>query len=347
MDRDFARSMLDGVPAPLILVGHDNTIRHMNPMAVTLFTRDFSGRHYQTLLRQPGVLDAISRALNTGMRQETRYLHSDHAQESTYRVVCAPANMTGGTGTLISFEDISSLEAAGQMRRDFVANVSHELRTPLTAILGFIETLRGPARNDAVARDRFLATMEQEAGRMNRLVDDLLSLSRVEDEERVRPTQLVDLAPLVASVCNTLRPLAGETRLHIEMSEPVEVIGDEDQIRQVLTNLIENAIKYGSDGGRVRIGATKVARDPVLRSAAIQLDVEDFGAGIDEIHVHRVTERFYRADSHRSREMGGTGLGLAIVKHIMNRHRGRLKIRSVPGQGSCFSAVFPDPDHSA
>ena len=245
---------------------------------------------------------------------------------------------------LVSFQDVTHLEQAGQMRRDFVANVSHELRTPLTALIGFIETLRGAASDDAAARDRFLAIMQDEAGRMNRLVGDLLSLSRVEGEERVRPREEVDLSGQLGSVLNSLRPLAEEAGVAFWFDKPeaaVIIPGDADQLRQVFTNLIENAIKYGGSGGAVNVIVTVSERDPALRAPAVRVQVIDRGPGIDPMHLPRLTERFYRADSHRSRQLGGTGLGLAIVKHIVNRHRGRLRVESTLGEGATFTVILP------
>ena len=245
---------------------------------------------------------------------------------------------------LLSFQDITQLANASQMRRDFVANVSHELRTPLTALMGFIETLRGPARDDAAARDRFLGIMTGEAERMNRLVGDLLSLSRVESDERVRPTDKVDLRYVLQSTLRNLNPLADEANVTLVLlmgDDPMPLLGDTDQLLQVFTNLIENAIKYGGKGKKVEIQVEQTLRDPSLRGPAVQVTVRDHGPGIDPIHLPRLTERFYRADSHRSRALGGTGLGLAIVKHILNRHRGRLKISSSLGQGAKFIVILP------
>ena len=244
---------------------------------------------------------------------------------------------------LACFDDITEREQAGQMRRDFVGNVSHELRTPLTALIGFIETLRGPARDDAAARDRFLGIMEGEASRMNRLVGDLLSLNRVESEERVRPKEQVDLTAHLSSTLKTLVPVAKArgVQMTLEAPEnPVSVTGDPDQLQQVFTNLVENAVKYGGDEVRVVLSFT--GRDPAVRAPAARVQVIDNGPGIDPVHLPRLTERFYRADSHRSREMGGTGLGLAIVKHIINRHRGRLRVESDLGQGSVFTVILPE-----
>lgn len=230
------------------------------------------------------------------------------------------------------------------MRRDFVANVSHELRTPLTALMGFVETLRGAAKDDPVARDRFLAIMEREAGRMNRLVGDLLSLSRVEAEERRRPTTGTDLGAVLRGAMQALAPLAEARQVQLlreGLTEGLKIPADPDQLTQVFTNLIENAIKYGGSGGEVRISVDKIDYEPVLRGAALRVVVADRGEGIDPIHLPRLTERFYRIDTHRSREQGGTGLGLAIVKHIVLRHRGRMKIESEKGQGSRFLILLP------
>jgi len=227
------------------------------------------------------------------------------------------------------------------MRRDFVANVSHELRTPLTALLGFIETLRNAAQDDPAARDRFLAIMEREAGRMNRLIRDLLHLSRVEAQERVRPTERVDLAAVIASAVAALRPQADGLGVRIAVDAgkgPWVVTADPDQMAQVFTNLIENAVKYGGSGGEVTVA---LRHDALPAGPAVRADVADRGEGIDPLHIPRLTERFYRVDGHRSREKGGTGLGLAIVKHIVNRHRGRMKIDSARGKGSTFSVILP------
>ncbi|MGR3547335.1 MAG: sensor histidine kinase, partial [Roseovarius sp.] len=229
---------------------------------------------------------------------------------------------------------------------DFVANVSHELRTPLTALMGFIETLQGPARHDQVAIDRFLGIMQSEAARMERLVRDLLSLSRVESEERVRPRDEVNLGQVIGSVLHALRPLARDRACDISFEAPEGMVvrGNDDQLQQVFTNLVENAIKYGGKDNRITITLERTPRDATLRAPAIVARVRDQGPGIDPLHIPRLTERFYRVDTHRSREMGGTGLGLAIVKHIVNRHRGRLRISSTPGEGSEFSVILPQWD---
>jgi two-component system, OmpR family, phosphate regulon sensor histidine kinase PhoR len=345
MQSELVKSILRGLPQPLVLLGADGRIVAANAAATELLGPAIEGRHYITVLRQPALLDAIEGTLRHRQPAHARYLVSGTARESVWKVLAAPVEGEGDAGVLVSFLDTTDMEQAGQMRRDFVANVSHELRTPLTALLGFIETLKGAAREDAAARDRFLSIMEREAERMNRLVRDLLSLSRVEAEERVRPTERVDLAGLIGACVTALRPMADEAGVALEVSgadQPVSVPGDPDQLTQVFHNLIENAVKYGGAGGHVGVAISREARDLSLRGPAVRIEVSDRGEGIDAIHLPRLTERFYRVDSHRSREKGGTGLGLAIVKHIVNRHRGRFRIDSEKGKGSRFSVILPE-----
>ena len=338
------KSLMAALPMPALLIGDDDRILAANEAAARLFARPPQGRLLTTVVRQPTVLDAVDGCRAARAPRSARYLTSDGEQDVTYAVSCGYVDLHDGRGVLSCFEDVTHVEQVGQMRRDFVANVSHELRTPLTALLGFIETLRGPAREDAGARERFLGIMEKEANRMNRLVRDLLSLSQVEAEERMRPAKHVNLAELAEGAARPLAQLAADSDVelvHDMPAGPVMVPAEADQLGQVVTNLVENAIKYGGKGGTVTLSITGPAPDPALRAEAVRLSVRDTGPGIDPLHIPRLTERFYRVDSHRSREMGGTGLGLAIVKHIVNRHRGRLLIESAPGQGSAFIVVLP------
>ncbi|WP_172330955.1 ATP-binding protein [Mangrovicoccus sp. HB161399] len=334
-------AILSAVPMPIVVTDARERVLAVNPPATELLGKNQVGHHVVTVIRQPPVLHAISECLGQGLQTEARYVQKDHVHETLYRVICTPVE---GGGVLVSFQDVTSQETAGQMRRDFVANVSHELRTPLTSIQGFIETLQGPARGDAAAAERFLATMAKEAERMIRLVSDLLSLSQVEGEERIRPTERVELHGILKSVIRSLGPVADAAGVEMAIEGGTEELwlrGDPDQLVQVFTNLAENAVKYGGDGGKVVLSVHDVARDPILGRGAVRVDVRDFGQGFDEMHTHRLTERFYRVDSHRSRAVGGTGLGLAIVKHIVNRHKGRLRIESEIGKGSCFSVLLP------
>ncbi|NRP11913.1 Alkaline phosphatase synthesis sensor protein PhoR [Aliiroseovarius sp. xm-m-379] len=332
----------DAIPIPIMEIAADGQICELNGAGQDLFGARALGRLYAAVLRQPVLLARIENALTGELASPVRYLTNEATRDVIYETHVTP----GLQGSVVlSFLDITHKEEAGQMRADFVANVSHELRTPLTALSGFIETLRGPAREDAEARLRFLDIMEQEAGRMNRLVGDLLSLSRVEDMERVRPTDPQSIREILAAAVSMLRPQIDEQDVTLNLLLPQDiddkVPGDRDQLLQVFTNLIENAVKYGRKGGIVEIFLETRRDQPGMKGPVLSVTVADQGEGIAAHHIGRLTERFYRVDGHRSREMGGTGLGLAIVKHILNRHRGRLRIESDVGKGSRFIVTLP------
>ena len=342
-------ALLSAIPSPALAIDGSEYIVAANADALTVIGSGVQDRHYVTILRQPALLDAIETTLRDGQPRMALYLSNDGAQDTTYRVSCR-AIESEDAAVLLVFEDMTSMETASQMRRDFVANVSHELRTPLTALMGFIETLQGPARNDIKAAGRFLEIMMGEAERMNRLVGDLISLNRVESDERVRPKDEVIVNDVLDSTLGALAHIAGNANVALEKeweATAVKVPGDADQLKQVFTNLIENAIKYGGSGGKVTVRVTESDRDPALRGPGVRIEIVDYGAGIDPVHLPRLTERFYRADQHRSRALGGTGLGLAIVKHIINRHRGRLRVDSKLGKGSNFSVVLPTLERAA
>ena len=332
---------IEALPLAALVVDAQDRIRLANGKAVGLFGARAVGSPLRTVLRQPAVLGAVEQVRGERGPALTRVLLQDGPRDII--LMLHGATLPDGM-ILLTFEDLTEREAAAQIRRDFVANVSHELRTPLTALLGFIETLQGPARDDPAARARFLGIMGTEAARMNRLVQDLLSLSQVESQERMRPADRVDLSALVNGAVRSVAPLAEQARVALVVKgtdQPLVLAADADQLRQVLTNLIENAIKYGGSGQKVEISLQRLDRDPELRGPGVMLAVRDHGPGIDAVHIPRLTERFYRIDSHRSRAMGGTGLGLAIVKHIVNRHRGRLRIDSTLGQGATFAVHLP------
>jgi two-component system phosphate regulon sensor histidine kinase PhoR len=250
----------------------------------------------------------------------------------------------GGTEKcmLMTFHDQTPLRRVEEMRADFVANASHELRTPLAALSGFIDTLQGPAKDDPKARDRFLTIMHAQATRMARLIDDLLSLSRVELSAHVRPDTSVDLIPIIRQVADGLEPLARERSVVVDTNLPettVMIAGDREELLRLFENLIENALKYGASGGKVIVSLSSAATAD--GAPEIRVMVRDFGPGIAPEHLPRLTERFYRVDVGDSRSQGGTGLGLSLVKHILNRHRGRLLIESVPKNGATFTACLP------
>lgn len=337
-------SILEALTEPTLLLDGSGRVKIANEAARERFGVWVIGRSYVSVLRQPSLLGPVEDAYAKGQNGSARFLHSSGQVETLFGVRVTPLAPNGRVeNVLLVFRDLSEARAGESMRRDFVANVSHELKTPLTAVSGFIETLIGPARNDAKARDRFLGMMAQETARMNRLVGDLLSLSRLEGQSRKRPTQTVDLAALVTETLSTLRPGAEEQGVELltDMPPSAKATADRDQIIQVVTNLIENGIKYGRQHGTVTLTLRHIPREPVMKGPAWQLSVCDNGAGIAPEHLPRLTERFYRVDTGRSREQGGTGLGLAIVKHIVNRHRGRMRIDSEVGQGTEVCVTLP------
>ncbi|MFZ3582456.1 sensor histidine kinase [Loktanella sp. DJP18] len=340
MPTDPTAIPIAALPFPVMLIDDRQIVAALSPSLAAVLGDHVRGRHYINALRQPITLEAIEAAMKTGQPGLTRWLGRDGARDTTWDVHVIPE----GRRMVLTFEDRTAAEEVGQFRRDFVANVSHELRTPLTALQGFIETLRGAARNDAVARERFLGIMERETARMTQLVDDLLSLSRVEEGERMRPVQTIALGELVVATLADLEPVIAASGVTVALNDDsagAMVRGDANQLRQVIGNLIENAIKYGASGGALIIRVDSAMYHRGLRADGVTLHVQDRGPGIAQHHIPRLTERFYRVDTHRSRALGGTGLGLAIVKHIVSRHRGRLLIESTIGQGTTCSVVLP------
>ena len=350
-------TILASLPDALILLDRERRVVGANPAAEALFGEKLAGRDLVAVLRNPAVIEAVDAALGlaTAGRRVEFALPVPIERTLSARVEPLPAPGAGGAVVLVSLHDLTQAKRAERLRADFVANASHELRTPLATLVGFIETLRGPAQGDAEARERFLAIMQDQAGRMGRLVDDLLSLSRIELDEHSPPTGRVELGRVVAGVADALGLKAAEKAMTIEVGRELgalpAVVGDADQLAQVFQNLIDNAVKYGRAGSAIRVegGATErrlpAARHPA--GGAVAVAVRDQGEGIAREHLPRLTERFYRVDSARSRELGGTGLGLAIVKHIVNRHRGALEIDSQPGQGSTFTVYLPAADGGA
>ena len=336
-----AAPYLAGLPIAAIAIDASERVVAMNPVAINLLGEGLINRHYISVLRQPAILEAVEATIQDRAIRNSRFLSSESGRDTAFNVTCYAIL---DNYVIVCFEDQTDIEQVVQMRRDFVANVSHELKTPLTAMMGFIETLQTTARDDAQARERFLTIMTLETQRMNRLVGDLLSLSRVEANERMRPTTSLEVKDLIQAALNALAPLAQDHNAKVNFDvpeDPIEIFADRDQLQQVFTNLIENAIKYSGKSAQVGIELGAPEYDQRLGETAVTITITDNGPGIDPIHLPRLTERFYRIDNHRSRELGGTGLGLAIVKHILNRHRGRLEIDSSLGQGSQFSVILP------
>ncbi len=351
MSLDNLSFVLNGLTSAVFVIDNNRCILLTNTAADGLFGEGLVGTDFVQVVRHPECLKSIEEVL--GGRVESHAVFSiQKPARTTYQVnvtAFGPGPFTAEDDqtarAVISFDDISHIREAEQMRSDFVANVSHELRSPLTALSGFIETLKGAARQDPEARERFLDIMEREAQRMNRLIGDLLSLSRVEVNEHVRPTTRVDAVLIVEKVIATLSAQAVKEQKEIclkkSSSSIATIPGDDDELTQVFHNLIENAIRYGQPHSQVSISITTSDQVPGMPGAVLIIDVEDSGAGIAPEHIARLTERFYRVDDSRSRNKGGTGLGLAIIKHILNHHRGRLQIKSQVDIGSSFTVFLP------
>nr|WP_158047894.1 ATP-binding protein [Skermanella pratensis] len=354
---EATEQILEALHDPLILIASDRRVTLANMAARGLFGDRMADRDLAATLRNPHLLGAVDAVLAGGASRMVEF-SLPVPVERVFEARVKPFRRDGSAIIILTLHDITAIKRSEQMRADFVANASHELRTPLATLLGFIETLRGPARDDAEARDRFLGIMHDQSGRMSRLVNDLLSLSRIELDEHTAPTGRADLGRIArgAVAALELKAAARRIRLHLDMPDRLPpVTGDEDQLAQVLQNLIDNAVKYTRDSTEVRIAlalvepggggpASAVVPLPAGgRRAApmVSVSVSDCGEGIARMHLPRLTERFYRVDPARSRQLGGTGLGLAIVKHIVNRHRGRLTIESDVGKGSTFTVFLP------
>jgi two-component system phosphate regulon sensor histidine kinase PhoR len=339
-------AVVAGMPDPAVLLDRAGRVLHLNAAAAQLAPALRKNELAQFALRSPEIITALREAIATTETRRATYL--DHVPVDRWmELIITPVpvpTLFGGTDKcmLMTFHDQTPLRRVEEMRADFVANASHELRTPLAALSGFIDTLQGPAKDDTKARERFLGIMHTQATRMARLIDDLLSLSRVELSAHVRPDTLVDIVPIIRQVADGLEPLAHERQVAIEIDlpdTPVAIAGDREELLRLFENLIENALKYGASGGKVIVSLSLALSGE--GQPEIRVMVRDFGPGIAPEHLPRLTERFYRVDVGDSRAQGGTGLGLSLVKHIVNRHRGRLLIESVPKNGATFTAAFP------
>jgi two-component system phosphate regulon sensor histidine kinase PhoR len=372
---DRARDILNALPDPLLLIGEGREITWANQAAERQFGGRLAGRNLLAVLRHPPLLEQIE-AIRQGRELEEGEedgldapLRLDIGHETEYQAVVVPlhtqivpvagkprVNGREEGDLLILLRDVTAARRLDNLRSDFIANVSHELKTPLATLLGFIETMRGPAKDDPKAQERFLGIMHDQASRMTRMVSDLLSLSRIELHEHSRPRGTTDLARVLGSVADGLSWKAQNRKVKLCLPDPDLlpcVPGDSDELTQVFQNLIDNAIKYSRESSKVTVEAS-VITDPVqLKSrltglrdpkGMVAITIRDQGDGIARQHLPRLTERFYRVDAARSRDMGGTGLGLAIVKHIVNHHRGSLDIDSVLGEGSTFTVYLPLPE---
>jgi two-component system phosphate regulon sensor histidine kinase PhoR len=335
--------IIETLAVPILVVNRMKHVASANRAARDIVGDNVKDKALSAVIRDPGVLDAVDDIFSGSSGEEVELSIVD-AVTRHFLAQLLPIRASDGDGTAVSIalQDLTAARRIDQTRSDFIANVSHELRTPLSALIGFIETLHGPARDDAPARERFLVLMREQAERMSRLIGDLMSLSRIELNEHSRPRGRVNVISAAQSIVEVLQIKAKEksVALRLDMPDrPAVVVGDDDEIMQVFQNLVDNAIKYSGEGSTVNLAVKHVPSSNGDEDVAII--VRDEGYGIEAEHLPRLTERFYRVDAARSRALGGTGLGLAIVKHIVNRHGGRLEIESTPGEGSTFSVTLP------
>jgi two-component system, OmpR family, phosphate regulon sensor histidine kinase PhoR len=329
--------VVEALPDPALVIGEQGAILAANEPSRAFFGGDTVGKHLATVLRAPPVLLAVNEAIIQAKVARVSHLIRTPVQR-TYDIHVSPMGVADNNENiaLLILHDLTYEEQIERMRSDFVANASHELRTPLASLSGFIETMQGAAKNDTKAKEKFLGLMKAQADRMTSLIDDLLSLSRIEISEHVAPTEIVNLAHIAKQASELLTSMAMDSActFRVDLSQPLSVIGEVGQLTQVVHNLIENAIKYAETGKVVEIISS-------IQNGVAILSVRDHGPGIAAHHVPRLTERFYRVSIQDSRNRGGTGLGLAICKHIINRHRGKLVIESELGKGSTFSIHLP------
>jgi two-component system phosphate regulon sensor histidine kinase PhoR len=335
------------LPDPAILTDFSGRIIAGNDAMEQVFGVAEPRKHLASVIRAPQVLGALDLALAGRGAQRVEFPVVG-TPEQNFEAYISPVEGADRTprAALIVLRDLTKAQRVEQMRADFVANASHELRTPLASLTGFIDTLRGHAKDDPDAQERFLGIMAEQAMRMRRLIDDLLSLTRIELNEHVRPSGSVNLSDVAEEVLNAFSPVAAGANVQLEIVEPSSlpnVAGDRDELFQVVQNLVDNAIKYGKPQTVVtlELGTRRAGPGEPGPSPAVYIAVRDRGEGIAREHIPRLTERFYRVDVRRSRAIGGTGLGLAIVKHIVNRHRGRMSVESKVGEGSTFTGYLP------
>jgi two-component system phosphate regulon sensor histidine kinase PhoR len=355
--------LIEALPDPALLVDEQGRIAGSNAAARRQMSFETRSQFLTSIIRHPDVLEAVQSAIREGETRAVEYETAAQVERHT-RCYVAPVNWGADRAAMLVFHDQTARISTERMRADFLANASHELRTPLASLTLLIETISGPARESATDRDRFLGMMQVQADRMRRLIDDLLSLSRIELDEHVPPSDRADLVDVAREVIDAIGAVAAERKVRLILDapkQPVRIVGERFQLTQVIQNLVDNAIKYSPAGGEVRIEiAASGDREEVMASAGRRWDeagrialltpaaaanrsyayvrVEDGGPGVPRHYLPRLGERFFRVEREQGQERGGTGLGLAIVKHIVNRHRGGLLVESQPGRGTAFAA---------
>lgn len=334
-EMEISDTIIKALPEPTLVLSSALIVESSNAAMNALLEADPIGSHLTNYFRAPAVMQAAKDALAQDVKSNVEFTTRGQASR-TFDAFVSAFDENNSRKVLLIVRDLTYQQQIERMRSDFIANASHEMRTPLATLTGFIETMQGAAKQDPAAREKFLALMKTQTDRMTRLTDDLLSLSRIETNEHLRPTGKVQVSALLRQCTNLLTGVASaaQCKIDIEVDEGLVVVADADQLMQVFQNLLENALKYGAQGERIEVTANQTAN-------WTDLTIRDFGSGIAAHHIPRLTERFYRVDVQESRTRGGTGLGLAIVKHILNGHRGRLLIESELGAGSRFTVRLP------
>ena len=354
--------ILNKLEDAIIVLDSDQKIVFQNSHSIDLFENNYTGQNITNLIRSPIVLETLENVYKNKKTKIIEY-NSEYGQNLSprstnfYNVeISYEKNHLQLTNTkdnyVILMKNITPLKNIEKVRSSFIANVSHELKTPLATIMGFLETIRGPAKDDKKSMSKFLGIMDKETIRMKRLIDDLLVVSKIESDEHIHPTKKVNLIKTLNNVIESLKEYALKKNIQIrtnyQLSENLSVLGNEDELVQVFTNIIDNSIKYGKINSSIDIKAEEVKEQvdqsedkKLFPQLILKISVKDESDGIHAKHLSRLTERFYRVDAARSKEIGGTGLGLTIVKHILNKHRGHLDIKSEINQGSTFTVELP------
>jgi two-component system phosphate regulon sensor histidine kinase PhoR len=338
--------LLDFVKDLVLIFDSRRCLTWMNNSATDVFGKHVTGEDFVKIIRDPRAITTLNKVIEKEGNNLSGYLTiaAPVEQQFEFQVNELSPELREFGQVIILLRDVTAITEANEFRSEFIANLSHELRSPLSSLSGFIETLLGPAKDDDGVRVKFLKLMENEARRMSNLIDDLLSLSKLEAEEHIPPSDSVDINALATSVITVARQRAAVHGMEIHLtagSDIPEIIGDIDELRRVIRNLVDNAIAYGRENSIIRVSINSVASVYPSNRPGVSLSVYNEGEGIKGEDIPRLTERFFRTDKARSRETGGTGLGLAIVKHAINRHRGDFVIQSTLGKDATFTFSIP------
>lgn len=352
-----SKILFDTLPDILLMLDEDFNILRANNAALISLGKSAVNNNISKVIKDEKFLEAIKEVADSGQTNNFETSVSKRNITRDYAVTFEkfPIHSAGGISIVVVMHDITEAKKTKQMMKDFIANASHEIRTPLTSVIGFIETLQTVGKDDEKARETFLKIMAEQAEHMSILVNDLLSLSKAEMKENTAPTDIVDITDAIKSAINGSEWNAKKKNMTISLDADAilpELIGDTHELTQVFTNLISNAIKYGEAKTNIEISAGVCGNQPKAPKAlpneesSIYVSVKNYGEGIPKDQLSRVTERFFRVDKVRSRQIGGAGIGLAIVKHILNRHRGTIEVESTQNRYTIFTVKLPTTQQS-